>query len=203
MSGPAGPPKLRRRPAVAAAGVALMALGALAAATLAAEGSAPVLVMTSTVLRGETIEAADLAVSQSALDDRIRALPASERDAVVGARAAADLLAGSLLPPEAVSREAFPPPGRAVVPVAATPSQAPAGLAPGDRVRVVATPRVGDDFTSAPGLSTAGVVAAVAEADPAGRRTINVLVDAREAEAVAALAATERVAVVLDSPAGD
>jgi hypothetical protein len=203
MSSAVAPPKLRRRPAVAAAGVALMALGALAAATLASGGSTPVLVMSSTVLRGEIIEAADLAVAQTALDDRVRALPASERESVVGARAVADLLAGSLLPPAAVSREAFPPPGSAVVPVAATPSQAPAGLAPGDRIRIVATPRVGDDFTTGPGVATAGVVAAVAEADPAGRRTINVLVDVRDAEAVAALAATERVAVVLDSPAED
>jgi hypothetical protein len=45
-------------------------------------------------------------------------------------------------------------------------------------------------------------VAGVGDADPAGRRTINVLVEAAQAEELAALAATERVAVVLDSPVG-
>jgi hypothetical protein len=202
MSAPPAPPKLRRRPAVAAAGVALMALGALVAATLASGQSTPVLVMTSTVLRGETIEADDLAIVQTTLDERVKVVPAAARADVVGTRASADLLVGSLLAPEAVSSEAFPPPGQAVVPVGASAAQAPAGLAPGDRIRVVGTPRVGDEYLPGQAAGTPGVVAGVGDADPAGRRTINVLVEAAQAEELAALAATERVAVVLDSPVG-
>ena len=93
------PPRLRRRPALVAASVAAICLGALLAvwAYNGASTSQGVLAVRTTVHRGELITRADLMTAQIGVDPVLKPLPASAADSVVGKRAAMDLAAGGLV----------------------------------------------------------------------------------------------------------
>src|ERR1035438_9604534 len=91
------PPRLRRRPALVAASVAAICLGALLAvwAYTGASTSQDVLAVRTTVHRGELITRDDLMTAQVGVDPALKPLPASAADTVVGKRAAMDQIGRS------------------------------------------------------------------------------------------------------------
>jgi hypothetical protein len=200
-----GPPRLRRRPAIAAIGVALIAFGALGAAVLAtaARSTIEVVAVASTVARGEQITAADLVPVAITPGQGLATVPAADLDALVGRWAQYDLPAGALVTPESVTEVPVPGPGQALVGLALSSGQLPSvELRSGDTVIVVGTPRQQDDPAELPPLATTtATVVSMTAADTAGGGTImNVAVPVSSAEELAARAATGRIAVILAGP---
>jgi len=197
------PPRLRRRPALVAASVAAICLGALLAvwAYNSASTSQDVLVVRATVLRGELITRADLMSAQIGVDAALRPLPASAADTVVGKRAAMDLAAGGLVTQEGITSAVVPAKGMSVVGVSLPPALIPAvSLQSGDRVRIVATPGPqGDVAEGASPTSIEATVVGVRGPGDTGQVVVDVSVPHAQAAELAARAATGKVALVLDS----
>jgi hypothetical protein len=151
------------------------------------------------VPRGQIISAEDLTTVRVTLDPSLRTVPASDLQTLVGKRAGADLSAGTLVSPDQVIDVLLPPTGMSVVAVPID-----AGLVPtvpilaGDTVRLVQTPAPGGELVASPLTVTAEVVNVTT--DDRGS-VVDVLVPADKASELAALAATGRVALVLDSRA--
>lgn len=198
-----GPPKLRRRPLLVLAGIALVAAGALLAlwAWLATSQAEEVVAVRDTVMRGEVFEASDLMTVQVAADPVVQVLPGSDLAQFVGQRAARDVPAGSLLTAEAVTQEVMPTDGSSVVGLALTPAVMPGEpLLVGDAVRVVGTAGgQGDPATVAPEVTFPAEVVGVTSATELGQSVVSVTVPAADAPVVARWAASGRVALVLDS----
>jgi len=196
------PLRTRRRPAVLAAGVALVALGALGAAylTQTAGGTVAVVAVVRDVAPGEVVQAADLTIADISTDPALSPVPADRLSSVIGQRTAVALTAGSLLTDAAVATTVVPTQGRSLVGVALAAAQLPAEpLQPGDRVRIVDTPTVqGEPPTTSPATITGEVASAVGP-DDTGLTVVNVTVPSRQAADLAARVATGRVALVLDS----
>lgn len=196
------PPKLRRRPALLAAALVAICLGALLAAWAwtATSNTQEVLVARHTIERGSVIEADDLSRVQLSADPALKPVPASQFDEVVGQRAAYDVAAGGMLTPDSFSSAVVPSGTDSIVGIALTPTQAPGlDLATGDRVRVVVTPAQGADLpTGVPQFSEA-VVAGVHVSDETGQLIVDLLVPHADAAVLATRAATGNVSLVLDS----
>ena len=195
------PPKLRRRPALIALGVALVAVGGASAAwlTTTVGHTQGVLAVRAPLDRGEVIGPDDLVTANINADPALRTMPAAEREQVVGKRAAVDLAAGTLITPESVTVVTIPAAGRSLVGLSLTAGQLPAQpLRQGATVRLVDTPRAQED---PPAGSPTATTATVVEAHPPtedGSRIVDVTVPTGEAVELAARAATGRVALVLD-----
>ena len=203
MAPPAvAPPRMRRRPGVLAAGVALVALGSLGAAYMAQTvgGTVAVVAVVRDVAPGEVVQAADLTVADVSTDPALSPVPAERLRSVIGQRAAVALTAGSLLTEAAVAATVVPPAGRSLVGVALTAAQLPAEpLQAGDRVRIVDTPTAqGEPPATSPATIAADVVSAVGP-DETGMTVVDVTVPSGQAGDLAARIATGRVALVLDS----
>lgn len=112
------PSTRERRPALAALGVLLVAGGALASAWLALQVSdrADYLVIADGrgVVQGAEIDDSDLS-EVSLPDDLDGAVPASERDDVIGMHAKTSLLGGTILSPGMVEREAVVDEGFSII----------------------------------------------------------------------------------------
>lgn len=199
------PPKLRRRPALVAGGVAAVCLGALLAvwAWSSTTHTEEVLAARETIHRGEVITAEDVQRVRISGDSALQPLPGSAYDSVIGQRAALDVAAGGLLTAETTTVEALPPPGRSIVGISLTAAQVPAlSLQGGDRVRIVVTPgENGPDPAGTPVFSVAEVVDTRLD-EMTGNTVVDVLVPYADASVLASRAATGNVALVLDSPAG-
>jgi hypothetical protein len=184
-----------------ALGVTLIALGGLAAAwlTTVVGNTQPVLVLRADVDRGTVIESGDLTVARIGVDPAVTPVPDSQRDQVIGKRAASDLPAGSLLTPGSLTDQVIPAAGESLVGVTLTRAQLPARpVRAGDVVRIVSTPRAQDDPPAGePAVLEAVVVGSRVLADT-GQVVVDVRVPARDAADLAARAATGRVALVLD-----
>ena len=197
----AAPPKLRRSPVLVAGSVVLVATGALLAAwvTTSVGNAAPVLAVRADVARGEVITADDLTVVRIGLDPALSTIPGEALDAVVGMRAASDLAAGGLVTANAVTDQAIPAPGESVVGIALDAAQMPAReLRPGDQVRVVSTPRDGDDPPVETPAAVPATVVATTAVPETGQVVVDVVVPQAQAAGLVAVAATGRVALVLD-----
>lgn len=192
--------RLRRNPRWLAAGVLLTVLGGLATAFgfLTVSASESVVVLNRTVHRGQAVAASDLGVVAVGRGAGLRTVPAANAAGLVGQRATTDLPAGSLLvegslgAPDLAAGEA-----RVGVRLAAgrLPSTA---LLPGTPVLVVA---LADAAAGADGAAEvpASVPATVVEgpqAQPDGSLVLDLDLPADRAEAVARLAAADRVALV-------
>ena len=195
-------PKLRSRPRVAAAGIALVAIGGLGGAYLLTNSTSavPVVALATTVHRGELITAADLTVATINPDPALTTIPQSQQGALIGRRAATDLAAGSVLTPGSVTTALVPAGGETLVGVAVTPAQLPARpLVAGDTVRLVDTPRPADNPpTTVPATIAATVVDTTYNAG-LNQTIVDVTVPTDQAAGLAARAATGRIALVLDS----
>lgn len=199
------PPKLRRRPGLIALAIVLIAVGGLLAAwlTTTVGNTHPVLTMRADVPRGTVINAADLTVAMVPDDPALRTVPSGQREQVIGKYAAADLTAGSTLTPDSFTDKPFPEAGQSVVGVSLTLAQLPAQpLRPGDKVRIVTTPRAQDDPPKDDPTSIAATVVAT-RAQPDGTHVVvDVTVPTADAAGLAARSATGRVALILDSGQG-
>jgi hypothetical protein len=197
------PPRLRRRPALVAASVAAICLGALLAvwAYTGASTSQDVLAVRTTVHRGELITRDDLMTAQIGVDPALKPLPATAADTVVGKRAAMDLAAGGLVTQEDVTSAVVPAKGMSLVGVSLPPALMPAAqLQSGDQVRIVATPGAqGDLATGTSPTSIGATVVGVRGVGDNGQIVVDVSVPYDQAAELAARAATGKVALVLDS----
>ncbi|WP_332875390.1 SAF domain-containing protein [Ornithinimicrobium sediminis] len=202
------PPKLRRRPVLALAGLGLVLMGALLAVWvyLSNTDSVSVVAVRDTVMRGETITAGDLMAVQVTPDPALQVVPGADLESFVGQRAARDLSAGTLLTREATAEQVVPGEGQSVVGLALTAELMPGEpLAVGDRVRVVATPgQAGDPATfEAQDTLFAAEVVGVATSLESAQTVVSVLVPEQDAAQIVQWASAGRAAVVLDSREGD
>lgn len=201
------PPKARRRWGLFAAMAALVCLGALGNVWLhqATTSAQQVVAARSTIERGTVISRDQLMTVQIGSDPALSPVPASDLEGMVGKRAAVDVAAGSLLTRDAATDKNVPGEGHSLVGVGVMPAMMPgAKLVAGDRIRIVATPGQQGDATA---ISTATSVTAVVVSTETGTDTtgqgaqtiITVDVPTGDAAQLAAMAATGKVAVVLDS----
>ncbi len=198
----APPPKARRRPALIALSVVLVVVGGLASvfAFQSMSNAQQVLTVRETVHRGEVIEADDLMTLQIGVDPALRAVPAGQRDTVVGKRAALDISAGGVITSEQLTDEPVPGEGQSLVGVSVTAAQLPSGqVRVGDRVRVVAAAGEAGATTSTSSAEVAAVVMGVSTDQVTGNTVVNVQVAHDDAGAVAAQAAAGTAAIVVDS----
>ncbi len=202
------PPGRRRRPKLAAVGVAVVVLGGLLGAYLysAAGDRVPVIAVASAVAFGEQVEASDLVEVGVGQDPGLQPIPYADVDQVIGMTAATDLVPGSLLTMGALTQGPIPGPGEELVPIPLEVSRLPAtGLRPRDEVLLVATDggqvpaaQPGEDEpTSAAAQPLSGLVLRVGAATPAGVLVIDVLVDSGDGADLARLAADGRIALVV------
>ncbi|MFC9328036.1 SAF domain-containing protein [Kitasatospora sp. NPDC057015] len=211
-SAPVTPPRTlrarRRRPAVLAMAVALIAAGGLGGAVLYTSSGQriAVLALAHDVPYGQVLTANDLVVARIASDPALKPLSAADRARVVGMRAAADLKQGALLVKADIAQGLTVQPGELVVGIAAKRTQLPATkLQPGVAVIVVSTPEnpagQGGGTVRTP-ESVAAVVTAVGKTDTDGSQVIDVAVPAAEGVRLAAWVASAKFQVVL-APRGE
>ena len=196
------PPKLRRRPALVAAAIGAICIGALLAgwAWTATTNTQDVLVARHSIERGAVIEADDLARVRLSADPALKPVAAAQFDQVVGQRAAMDIAEGGMLTPGSFTAEVVPGEGQSVVGVALTPAQAPGlGLQYGDKVRVVVTPAQGEELPAGTPLTSDASVVGVHTSDETGQTVIDLLVPKADATVLATRIATGNIALVLDS----
>lgn len=195
------PPKLRHRPAYIAIGVIFIAVGALLAAYLVARvGDAePVVAVQQDVQRGQMITEADLMIVNVNRDPALATVSEADLDTLTGQYAAYDLVPGTIVAPVSVTAKLTPTDDESVVGVALLPSQLPAReLRAGDAVRVVATPRPQDDPPAADSPSIDAIVVSSGNAAETGKVVIDLVLPSDQAAPLAALAATGRIALVVD-----
>lgn len=200
------PPRMpgRRNPKWIALGVVALCLGGLLSYVIYARLANEISVVTvaQTVYRGEVIDAADLTTLTLQGSSIAQAVPATDLEAMVGKRAAVDLVAGSVLVAPAVSDEVIPAEGRAVVGLKLSAGRTPTSLLiPSAAVRLVALPapdngQGGDDITG--DTFIARIVDQTNAADGTSI-LVNVEVAANQAAVIAQLAAQDRIALIRDA----
>lgn len=197
------PPKSRRRPLVIAASIATICLGSLifVLAFTALSDTKSVVAARDTIERGATIEAEDLVTVQVGVDPALDPVSADEAESLVGQRAALDIPKGGVVTSGQVGAEPVPTKGDSVVGISLTAAMLPAEmLRVGDPVRVITTPGEQGDIQDLdkPDAIEAAVVGV--STDPVtGNALVNVEVPYKQAPQVAGLAATGKLAIVLDS----
>ncbi len=199
------PPVLpgRRNPRWIALGVVAICLGGLLSYVIYARAATTISVVTvaQTVARGEIVEAGDLTTLTLRGGSVPQAIPAAQLPDLVGQRALFDLPAGSIIPSTAIGAQSIPGPGRAVVGLKLADGRVPATLlSPGVPVRLVALPD--PDRTVKDKLAGTRFLGSVVNLSPGADGTsslVNVEVNAKDADLVARLAATDRVALVRES----
>ena len=197
-------PRLRRRRRrwVLALCAALVAAGGLGSAFVftSVNDTQEVLVVSSDIKRGETIEAGDLSVVRVSVDPALTPVPGSRKAELEGSRAAVDLWAGTLLTEQAVADNLVPGEGESLVGISLTPAQMPSEpLYGGDVVRIVATPGDQGEITEEEPVTIEATVVGVSRVEETGKTVVDVSVPEAEAADLAARAATGRVALVLDA----
>ncbi|MCX5119444.1 SAF domain-containing protein [Micromonospora sp. NBC_00362] len=208
VDAPVNPPTVVRqrrvRPGLLGLAVLLIALGGLGAAfavtSVRATGS--YLAVARPVEVGREISAADLVTVQVAGGQGLRPVPAARLDEVVGKRAAVALLPGTLLTLGQVTDDPLLGPGQQQIALGLKTAQVPAReLHPGDKVLLVSTPDTNaDKDTAAAGTRFAATV--IDMVSPAtDDKVLYLALLIRDVPAVVALAAQERLAVVLTEAA--
>ena len=157
-----------------------------------------VLAVTDAVPAGQVIEESDVRSVEVA--GVTGAIPATDIDSVVGKRAAAGLVEGQVLTDAALTDELVPGEEERVVAISLPNGRVPGGLSAGDVVSVIVVPVEGAEGSSeqleAPAvLSQAASVQSVGDT-PEGTRVVTVLVEAGEAEQVAAYSAAGQVTII-------
>jgi len=152
----------------------------------------PVLATATSIGRGEVIEATDVRVVYLAADDPVSVLGSGESATVVGHVARVDLAPGSLLTHDLVEPALTVDSGAGVVGLALEPGQFPTrGLAPGDRVDVVApVDPSAEDAEGAETVLASGATVFEVEELASDRLLVSLLASDRDARAVAAAASS-------------
>ncbi|MFG3553872.1 SAF domain-containing protein [Micromonospora sp. NPDC047557] len=208
VDAPVSPPKVVRqrrvRPGLLGLAVLLIALGGLGAAfavtSVRATGS--YLAVARPVEVGREVSAADLITVQVAGGQGLHPVPAGRLNEVVGKRAAVALVPGTLLTLGQVTDDPLLGPGQQQIALGLKTAQVPArSLHPGDKVLLVSTPDENATGAAA-GAGTrfaATVIDMVSPTDDEKVLYLALLI--RDVPAVVALAAQERIAVVLTEAA--
>lgn len=198
------PPKRRVRLPELAVGVLVTVAFALGAVLwhLNAVDTVPALSVTGPIERGEIIDAEDLRVTYVAADDPLARMDETQASRVVGRIALVDLAAGTLVTPGVVADATALEPGDGVVGLALDPGQYPAfGIAPGDRVNVVRSVEAGGAVDRDADLVVVrGATVSAVEDLPSDRKLVSILSDEAGAEAVASLAGSGSLRLVLVAP---
>lgn len=206
--------KRRRNPILIAVSVLLIVVGSLVAVWLwtASSTTIPVLASATPIERGQTITEADLRTVHISTDPALAPVGEGSKASIVGQKALSDIPGGTLITRDAVGRQVVPGSGDAVVGLDLSSGQMPAtALLSGDRVRVVTTPGEGGDVPDTPTTVSASVVSVSRSTDaiddgqatsPVASTVVDVRVKANDAPRLAALAASGRIALVLDSREG-
>jgi hypothetical protein len=191
----------RRNPVLLAAGGALVVLSGAGVAWMvsAVADAEPVLVTAHALPAGATIGFDDLTVAQVSLDPAVASVPASQRDALIGQRAAVALGAGQLLTPSSLTASLVPAEGQSLVGVAVTADRLPATpLLPGDPVTLIAGARDGDDLPTGAPASMPGTVAGSRTLDD-GSIVVDVTVPTGQAGTLAGWVSTGRVLIIREA----
>ncbi|MGC4807935.1 SAF domain-containing protein [Micromonospora sp. DT233] len=207
VDAPIAPPKVLRqrrvRPGLLGLAVLLIALGGLGAAfaVTSVRATGTYLAVARPVEVGRTLSADDLITVQVAGGQGLRPVPATQLDEVVGRRAAVSLAPGTLLTPAQLTDDPLLGPGQQQLSLDLDPGQVPAKrLHPGDRVLLVSTPS-----RNANGQSSGSTRFEATVIDTSTPSTSSVVLyvalTARDVPAVVALAAQDRIAVVLTKAA--
>ncbi|GAA0409315.1 hypothetical protein GCM10009541_60550 [Micromonospora gifhornensis] len=210
VDAPVAPPKVVRqrrvRPGLLGLAVLLIALGGLGSAfavnSVRATGS--YLAVARTVEVGSVVSASDLVSVQVAGGQGLDPVPAGRLADVVGMRAAVSLAPGTLLTMSQLTDKPLLGPGQQQIALGLRTAQVPAPkLRPGDEILLVSTPR--DDNSSSNSSSgvtrfTATVTDAVST-DGRDEVVVYLALAVRDVPAVVALAAQDRIAVVLTKAA--
>lgn len=197
-------PKPRRRRSHILAIAALLIVGALASAFIVQQLQTQnrVVQVRADIPRGAVIKPADLAEVTVGSVQGISTVPADQLDALTGQRARIDLAEGSLLPAGGVGPVAVPAPGQSLIGIRLDQGRMVIGdVTPGSRLRLIITAPQGGDPAFRDRDSGRQFGATLIESAPAldGAATlINVSVASKDANLIAQLAATGRVAVVQD-----
>jgi Flp pilus assembly protein CpaB len=200
-------PRLPRRYGQWAAAVLFVLVSVLAAGWVWQQRSdrIEVLAVVHEVPAGAVLDADDLQVVEVAgVEGAVRATDASS---VIGSTVGVALLPGQVLTENMVTADPVPGAGERIVGLELDGTRAPGGLAPGDRVTVLAVPPTGDASTPSQ-LSSPTVLAAVAtvqsvdRVEGAGTR-FALLVPQDAADQVAAFGAAGRVSLVQAPLGGD
>ncbi|MEV7184924.1 SAF domain-containing protein [Kitasatospora sp. NPDC093102] len=184
----------RRRPAVLAMAVALIAAGGLGGAVLynSTGQRVAVLALARDVPWGQVITEDDLVVARIAGDPALHPLSAQDRAKAVGMRAATDLKRGAMLTGSDLAQGLSVQPGQIVVGVSAKRSQLPASrLQPGVQLVVVFTPDNGRAD------SLPATVITVGRVDTDGSQVIDVAVGTADGPRLAQWVASGRIQVLL------
>lgn len=185
----------RNRGRIAAGALLLAASALLAVAIYSSVGDRkPVLALSQVVDPGAVIEADDLTVVRVAVDANVATVPASQRSAVVGQRAAVRLFPGMLLSQAAIARGPVLPPGSSVIGAIVRSGQYPMGLRPGDEVLVVVT---GGTSGGAPSDPVPATIVSVSSSSGADGTAISLAVPSREAPRLAVAGAEARLVLVV------
>ncbi|MFF2655863.1 SAF domain-containing protein [Kitasatospora sp. NPDC058032] len=184
----------RRRPAVLAMAVALIAAGGLGGAVLynSTGQRVAVLALARDVPWGQVLSESDLVVVRIASDPALKPLDAADRTKAIGMRATTDLHRGGLLTKSDLAQSLVLNPGQLLVGVSARRTQLPATrLQSGQPVIIVYTP----DGSRAETL--AATVYTVGRVDTDGSQVFDAVVDQADAGKLAAWVATGRIQVVV------
>lgn len=197
------PVRVRRRWWWAGLGAALIATGALANYWLytVSNKTRPVLAVKETIHRGEVIDSGKLVASQISFDTGIDPIAVGDFSTVRGLVAVTDIPAGSLLTRAALSDQPIPGKGLSRIAIPLKPGRLPAGLAPGDKVRIVDVP---SDVTAKDAAAPA-IEAVVVSVNPDRDNTliiVDVTVRADQAASAERRVGNGAVGLVLDNPAG-
>jgi len=190
-------PRIRRSPVLVIAGVVLVIAGALVSVGIYTNlsNTQEVIAIVAPVARGEQIQRSDLTTVQMGFDPLLTPVPASQLNQIVGQYAVADLVPGTFLSTDAVGDRVSPGDGKAEVGVALMAGEYPDdGLTPGDDVSLIAVPDQTDTVTQP--MSYPGTLVTISSVQ-ANTITVTVLVNAADAPTVAALAASNKLALVL------
>ncbi|MEE1787395.1 SAF domain-containing protein [Streptomyces sp. SP17BM10] len=184
----------RRRPAVLAMSIALIAAGGLGGAVLynSTGQRVAVLALARDVPYGQVITDDDLVVARIASDPALRPVSAQDRSGAIGLRAATDLKRGAMLTKGDLAQSLAVQPGQIIVGVAAHRSQLPASrLQPGMQVVIVYTPDNGraDSLTA--------TVITVGRPDTDGSVVTDVAVGTADGSRLAQWVASGRIQVLL------
>lgn len=156
----------------------------------------PVVAVRQPIERGHQVTAADLMVVEVASDQALNTVPGAQSAQILGRTALVDLEPGTLVSVALFADQAPVAVGEGIVGLALEPGEYPTlTLAPGDRVRIVETPK------GAGGDAEVVLVAAaeVVDVTPIGVQNqlfISVSMAAAEADTVVAAAAQDRVRLV-------
>jgi hypothetical protein len=198
-------PRNRRRPVVMVWGLLVVLLGGLAGwwGVQQSATRTPVVSMASDVKFGEELRLGDFVAVDVLPDSNLSTVPWASLSSLVGKRAATDLLSGTLVSPRSVTNGPLTGDTESVVGVTVKQSQAPVlMLQPRDRVLLVVIPASTDSLSLTLSSHPDGLpatVLSVGALQSGGGRTVDVIVPNSSASAVAALAASGRLALAFQS----